>query len=328
MNGRIHFFDYHPPVADIREEVLAGLSRRPKRVAPKYFYDQRGSQLFDAITEAPEYYPTRTEVDILESNGSQIADFLGNDCMLMELGSGSSRKIRVLLDALQPAAYVPLDISRSHLLDAATSLAQDYPELEVYAACTDYSSDFELPELPADLPRAAFFPGSSIGNFEPEEAGQLLKRVGRHLGEGGKLLIGVDLKKDKAKLDAAYNDAGNVTAAFNLNLLERINRELEADFRLECFEHLAFFNEDAGRVEMHLRSTREQQVSVAGQPIRFAEGESLHTENSYKYSVEEFQALAEDSGYQAETVWTDEGQLFSVHCLRYRGGLNGKSMHN
>ncbi len=326
MNGRLHFYDYHPAVADIRDEVLAGLARDPKQVAPKYFYDQRGSELFDAITELPEYYPTRTEVDILESNGAQIAEFLGNDCMLVELGSGSSRKIRVLLDALQPAAYVPLDISRSHLLDAATLLARDYPQLEVHAACTDYSSDFELPDLPEHLPRAAFFPGSSIGNFEPEEAAALLKRVGRHLGEGGKLLIGVDLKKDTARLNAAYNDARQLTAAFNLNLLERINRELEADFRLDHFEHLAFFNEQMGRIEMHLRSTRDQQVNVAGQPIRFAAGESMHTESSYKYSVEEFQALAAGSGFEIEQVWTDDDQLFSVHCLRYSGRLNGETL--
>jgi dimethylhistidine N-methyltransferase len=319
MNGHLHFYDYHPPVADIRDEVLAGLSRRPKQIAPKYFYDRRGSQLFDAITELPEYYPTRTELDILENNGERIAEFLGNDCMLMELGSGSSRKIRVLLDALQPAAYVPMDISRSHLLESATTLARDYPELEVHAACTDYSGDFELPELPEHLPRAAFFPGSSIGNFEPDEARALLQRVGRHLGRDGKLLIGVDLKKDKATLQAAYNDTGQVTAAFNLNLLERINRELQADFQLERFEHLAFFNERKGRIEMHLRSTEYQQVNIAGRTIRFAQGESLHTENSYKYSIDEFQSLASESGYVAERVWTDDGELFSVHCLRYAG---------
>lgn len=319
MNGQIQFYDYHPPVADIRDEVLAGLSGRPKRIAPKYFYDRRGSQLFDAITELPEYYPTRTELGILESNGEQIAEFLGNDCMLMELGSGSSRKIRVLLDALQPAAYVPMDISRSHLLEAATTLARDYPQLEVHAACTDYSGDFDLPELPDDLPRAAFFPGSSIGNFEPDDARALLQRVGRHLGSDGKLLIGVDLKKDKATLDAAYNDARRVTAAFNLNLLQRINRELGADFRLDRFEHLAFFNEQQGRVEMHLRSKQAQHIKVAGQTIGFAQDESLHTENSYKYSIAEFQSLAADSGYLAEQVWTDEAELFSVHCLRYNG---------
>jgi len=322
MNGRIHFYDYHPPVADIRAEVLEGLGKRPKQISPKYFYDQRGSQLFDAITDLPEYYPTRAELDILHSNGAQIAEFLGDDCVLMELGSGSSRKIRVLLDALQPAAYVPLDISRDHLLESATALANDYPQLEVHAACTDYSSDFELPELPAELPRAAFFPGSSIGNFEPADACALMRRVGAHLGYGGCLLIGVDLKKDNAILHAAYNDAQQLTAAFNLNLLQRINRELDGDFDLERFEHRAFFNEQAGRIEMHLVSMTSQKVRVAGSAIGFAAGEAMHTENSYKYDIDEFQALAVESGFTAERVWTDEQRLFSVHCLRCTQTLN------
>ncbi|MCG6864007.1 MAG: L-histidine N(alpha)-methyltransferase [Thiogranum sp.] len=322
MNGSIHFYDYHPPVADIKAEVLGGLSKRPKQIPPKYFYDQRGSQLFDAITELPEYYPTRTELNILEANGEQIAEFLGDDCLLMELGSGSSRKIRVLLDALRPAAYVPLDISRDHLLSSAKALAKDYPHLDVHAACTDYSTEFELPELPGQLRRAAFFPGSSIGNFEPAEACALMRRVGAHLGQDGRLLIGVDLKKDNAILHAAYNDAQRLTAAFNLNLLQRINRELGGDFDLERFEHRAFFNEQAGRVEMHLLSRGPQQVMVAGSPIAFAAGESLHTENSYKYDIAEFQALAASSGFVAERVWTDDQQLFSVHCLRWAPRLN------
>ncbi|MGD8674009.1 MAG: L-histidine N(alpha)-methyltransferase [Thiogranum sp.] len=322
MNGSIHFYDYHPPVADIKAEVLGGLSKRPKHIPPKYFYDQRGSQLFDAITELPEYYPTRTELNILEANGGQIAEFLGDDCLLLELGSGSSRKIRVLLDALRPAAYIPLDISRDHLLDSAKALAKDYPHLEVHAACTDYSADFALPDLPRHLPRAAFFPGSSIGNFEPADACALMRRVGGHLGHDGRLLIGVDLKKDNAILHAAYNDTQQLTAAFNLNLLQRINRELDGDFDLERFEHQAFFNERAGRVEMHLLSKIPQQVMVAGSPITFAAGESLHTENSYKYDIAEFQALAASSGFVAERVWTDDQQLFSVHCLRWAPRVN------
>lgn len=316
MDTAVRFYDYHPPAADLEAEVLQGLNSQPKRLSPKYFYDKRGSQLFDAITELPEYYPTRTELSILQDNGDDIARFLGDECMLLELGSGSSRKIRVLLDALQPAAYVPLDISREHLIGSAKALAQDYPQLEVHAACTDYSSDFEVPDLPRHLSRAAFFPGSSIGNFEPEEASALLARVKSHLGEDGKLLIGVDLKKDNEILHAAYNDAQKITAAFNLNLLERFNRELGADFDLQQFEHHAFFNEDAGRVEMHLVSCAEQQVTIAGRAVHFAAGESLHTENSYKYTIEEFQALAEDSGFLAERVWTDQAGLFSVHCLR------------
>ncbi|MFC1773020.1 L-histidine N(alpha)-methyltransferase [Pseudomonadota bacterium] len=316
MAGKVHFYDYHPPVADFRAEVLDGLAQTPKRISPKYFYDQRGSELFDAITELPEYYPTRTELGILEDKGEAIADFLGDECMLVELGSGSSRKIRTLLDALEPAAYVPLDISRDHLLGSARALAADYPDLEVHAACTDYSGDFQLPDLPPHLPRVAFFPGSSIGNFEPDDASQLLARLGRHLGEDGKLLIGVDLKKHNHILHAAYNDTQQVTAAFNLNLLERMNRELEADFDVELFEHQAYFNDDAGRIEMHLMSRIDQTISVAGAQVDFTAGETLHTESSYKYSIKEFQALAEASGFVADQVWTDEQQLFSVHCLR------------
>jgi dimethylhistidine N-methyltransferase len=316
MAGTVHFYDFHPPAADFRTEVLAGLTQTPKRVSPKYFYDQRGSELFEAITELPEYYPTRTELGILQDKGEAIAEFLGDECMLVELGSGSSRKIRTLLDTLEPAAYVPLDISRDHLLGSARALVADYPDLEVHAACTDYSNDFQLPELPEHLQRVAFFPGSSIGNFEPDDASRLLMRLGRHLGEDGKLLIGVDLKKHNHILHAAYNDAQQVTAAFNLNLLERMNRELEADFDIDLFEHQAFFNDDAGRIEMHLMSCIEQTVSVAGTQIDFTAGETLHTESSYKYSIEEFHALAKASGFVAEQVWTDEQQLFSVHCLR------------
>lgn len=318
MAGTVHFYDYHPPVADFRAEVLDGLTQTPKRISPKYFYDQRGSELFDAITELPEYYPTRTELGILQDKGEAIAEFLGDECMLVELGSGSSRKIRTLLDALEPAAYVPLDISRDHLLGSARALAADYPDLEVHAACTDYSGDFQLPDLPAHLPRVAFFPGSSIGNFEPDDASRLLARLGRHLGGNGKLLIGVDLKKHNHILHAAYNDSQQVTAAFNLNLLERMNRELEADFDIDLFKHRAYFNDDAGCIEMHLMSSIDQTVSVAGERVGFAAGETLHTESSYKYSIEEFHALAEASGFVADEVWTDEQQLFSVHCLRYQ----------
>ncbi len=316
MAGTVRFYDFHPPVADFRAEVLDGLAQTPKRVSPKYFYDQRGSELFEAITELPEYYPTRTELGILQDRGEAIAEFLGEECMLVELGSGSSRKIRTLLDAVEPAAYVPLDISRDHLLSSAKALAADYPELEVHAACTDYSNDFQLPELPEHLPRAAFFPGSSIGNFEPDDASRLLARLGRHLGEDGKLLIGVDLKKQNHILHAAYNDSRQVTAAFNLNLLERTNRELEADFDIDLFEHQAYFNDDAGRIEMHLVSQVDQAVNVGGAQVDFTAGETLHTESYYKYSIDEFHALAEAGGFVADQVWTDEQNLFSVHCLR------------
>ena len=315
----VNFHDFHPVLADFRDEVLNGLSQPTKVLSPKFFYDKRGSELFDAITELPEYYPTRTEMAILEQHADDMADLLGRECLLLELGSGSSRKIRLLLDALRPIVYMPLDISKEHLLGSAAALAADYPAIEVHAACADYSVEFPLPECSSHLPRAAFFPGSSIGNFEPVEATGLLARVGAHLGVGGRLLIGVDLKKDSARLEAAYDDARQVTAEFNLNLLRRINRELAGNFDLSGFRHRALYNADLGRVEMHLVSVRDQTVTVAEHEFSFSAGETIHTENSYKYRTDEFQSLARAAGFDAEQVWTDADELFSVHCLHYRG---------
>jgi dimethylhistidine N-methyltransferase len=317
MNASVHFYDYHPEPADMRAEVIKGLSEGQKRIAPKFFYDRRGSQLFDAITELPEYYPTRTEIGILRSHGAEMADLVGRGALLVELGSGSSLKIRVLLNALQPSVYVPVDISREHLLESATDLAGSFPGLEVHAACADYSVPFDLPVEPHGDGRAAFFPGSSIGNFDPGEAFRFLQRVGALVGSGGKLLIGVDLVKDAETLRAAYNDARGITADFNLNLLRRINRELGADFDLSLFEHDAFFNEREKRIEMHLVSRAVQNVRVAGRRFTFQEGESIHTENSYKYTVEGFRSLAREAGFEAERCWTDPNRLFSVHCLRF-----------
>ncbi|MEA3274992.1 MAG: L-histidine N(alpha)-methyltransferase [Pseudomonadota bacterium] len=319
MTAQIHFYDLHPEPADMRAEVLDGLSRPQKRISPKFFYDQQGSRLFDAITELPEYYPTRTEIRILERHGAEMAELVGREALLVELGSGSSLKIRVLLEALKPAVYMPVDISRNHLLESARALASSFPGLEVHAACADYSSPFDLPVDVNGAERAAFFPGSSIGNFDPGEARRFLERIGTLLGPGGKLLVGVDLIKDAALLNAAYNDAQGVTADFNLNLLKRINRELGADFDLDAFRHWAYYNDTESRVEMHLVSRGEQRVQVAGEGFQFGEGESIHTENSYKYSVDGFHALAGDAGFEPERLWTDEDGLFSVHCLRFRG---------
>ena len=316
---RVHFLDLHPPPADIRTEVLAGLASAQKRIPPKFFYDAAGSQLFDAICELPEYYPTRTEIGILRRDGADMAALLGRNALLVELGSGSSLKIRVLLEALRPAVYMPVDISREHLLHSARSLAETFPDLEVHAVCGDYSRPLPLPLADHDHPRAAFFPGSSIGNFEPPQAERFLRRVGAMLGPGGRLLIGVDLLKDRRVLEAAYNDADGVTAEFNLNLLRRINRELDGDFDLGTFRHDAFFNVAEDRIEMHLISTRAQRVQVAGETFGFREGESIHTECSYKYSIDGFQALARRAGFEPERVWTDPVPLFSVHCLAFRG---------
>lgn len=314
----VKFYDLHPPLADFKQEVLEGLKAKSKYLSPKFFYDKQGSELFNQITKLPEYYPTNTEITLLDTHQSEMVGLLGENCVLIELGSGSSHKIRTLLTALEPAAYVPMDISKQHLLDSANILAEDYPDLSIHAVCADYSTDFELPYRPDDLPHAAFFPGSSIGNFEPDQAQALLARTARLLGQGGRLLIGVDLKKDQQILHDAYNDAQGVTAAFNLNLLKRINEELGGNFVIENFKHDAFYNADLGRVEMHLVSKMAQKITIDGHVFSFDRGESIHTESSYKYSVSEFQQLAEKAGYAVNTVWTDEQNLFSVHCFQVK----------
>lgn len=314
----IFFHDYHPDPSDLRAEVVAGLARPRKQLSPKLFYDAEGSKLFDAICELPEYYPTRTEIAILREHGVEMAQRLGREALLVELGSGSSLKIRVLLEALLPAVYMPVDISSEHLQQSAQALAATFPKLEVRAVCADYSAPFELPVDDHTHPRAVFFPGSSIGNFEPADAKRLLHRVGAILGAEGKLLIGVDLIKDRERLERAYNDAAGLTAAFNMNLLSRINRELGGEFNLDQFRHDAFFNAELSRIEMHLLSTCEQEVAVAGETFVFRAGETIHTECSHKYSVASFHALAGRAGFRPEQVWTDPEQLFSVHCLVYR----------
>jgi dimethylhistidine N-methyltransferase len=312
----IQFHDLHPTPADFEREVLAGLRRRPRSIPPKFFYDERGSQLFDAITETPEYYPTRAEIEILRARADEIAGHVGTGSLLVEPGGGSCAKVRILLEGLQPVAYVPMDISRDHLRMAAEQVAADFPWLEVHAAHTDFTQTMALPPTAPDAPRVAFFPGSSIGNFDPDAAVDFLAAVAELVGPGGFLLIGVDLRKEKALLDAAYDDAQGFTAAFNLNLLERINRELGADFDLAAWRHRAGYNEQAGRVEMHLLSTRDQRVTVAGEVFGFSSGETIHTENSYKYGIDEFQGLARRAGMGPVGVWTDRQGLFSVHLLR------------
>ncbi len=325
-HSRVTLYDHHPTPADLRAEVLQGLSQTQKCLSPKFFYDRKGSRLFDAITELPEYYPTRTEIGILREHGAAMAELIGKGRVLIELGSGSSLKIQILLAALGPAVYVPVDISKDHLLASASTLAERFPWLSIRAVCADYSGPFDLPLEPDWDARAAFFPGSSIGNFEPAQAQALLERVGEVLGPGGRLLIGVDLVKDRAVLEAAYNDSGGVTADFNRNLLARINREIQGDFDLDAFEHRAFFNPDPdprspagpGRIEMHLVSNRGQRVRIGHRTIAFRAGESIHTENSYKYDLPGFGRLAADARFVTEQVWTDQGSLFSVHCLRVR----------
>jgi dimethylhistidine N-methyltransferase len=312
------FFDLHPDTGDMREEVLAGLRHTAKSLPPKLFYDQIGSELFERITGLPEYYPTRTEIAILEARGPEIARLAGDDCLLIEYGSGASRKVRILLDALGGRChYLAIDISKQHLIESTAQLAAEYPGIGAFAVCADYTRPFALPPeaLTAAGRRIVFYPGSTIGNFTPAEAKEFLTNTARQVGPQGGLLIGVDLKKDPAKLNAAYNDSQGVTAQFNRNLLSHINRSLGANFEVSSFRHRAFYNEHAGRIEMHLVSRRDHTVTVAGEAIHFGEGESIHTENSYKYSIEEFRQLAGESGFRPQEVWTDAGSLFSVHYM-------------
>lgn len=313
--AEVYFHDYAPEQSDFLEDVIDGLRNNQKSISPKYFYNQRGSELFDEICKQPEYYPTRTEVSILQDNAEAIAELIGPNCVLIELGSGVSEKIRLLFDVLSPASYLGIDISKDFLLLSTKRLARDYPDLEVHAVCADFSQQLELPEQCLSDKHVAFFPGSSIGNFEPDDAVRLLKEVASMVGRGGKFLIGVDLKKDKSTLSDAYNDAEGVTADFNLNLLARMQNELNVDIDVSQFTHKAFYNEDLGRIEMHLISNSDQVIVVDGEDFVFAENETIHTESSYKYHIDEFAKLALKAGFDVEEVWTDESQLFSVQCL-------------
>ena len=310
------FYDYHPVQANLHDEVLRGLSRPARSIPPKFFYDERGSQLFDGICGTPEYYPTRTELSILERNIDDISQCVGCECILVEPGSGSSEKVRMLLDDVRPQAYVPMDISKEYLLAASEQLALEYPWLDIHATCIDFTRTMTIPVGDDGSRTVAFFPGSSIGNFEPDDAIGFLKNIAAIVRPRGGLLIGVDLKKEPGILNAAYNDAQGVTAEFNLNLLHRINRELDANFDVTKFDHHAFYNDSAGRIEMHLVSTETQEIKINGDTFRFAVGESIHTENSYKYSVDEFQSLARHAGFELVHVWMDPNKLFSVHYYR------------
>jgi len=309
----IRFYDYEPEPTDMYAEVVQGLNESPRTIAPKFFYDHEGSRLFDAICGVQEYYPTRTESAIIRNNIHHIAQLIGSGCLLVEPGSGNSQKVRELLDAIQPHAYLPMDISGAYLRKAAQKLALEFPWLEVHAVCADFTESIKLPYRPEAPHRVAFFPGSSIGNFDPQDAVEFLSNISKALRSGGGLLIGVDLKKDEALLNAAYNDNEGMTAAFNLNLLTRINSELDADFDIDKFRHHAFYNKARSRVEMHLISNEAQNVNIGDEQFQFAKEETIHTENSYKYSVDEFQALAKSAGFTPVHVWLDENELFSVH---------------
>ena len=314
----VRFYDQHPPAAQLYREVTEGLRAEPKSIPPKFFYDERGSYLFGEICRLPEYYVTRVEMDILRDCAAELARRIDPRHVIIELGSGDSDKVRILLQALRPLAYVPIDIAQRPLLASAERLKAAFPEVAVHAICADYAKDVTVPSSVPAAPRLVFFPGSTLGNFQPAAAEGFLRRIAGLVGEDGGLLIGIDLKKDRRVLHAAYNDAQGVTAAFNLNLLVRVQSELGAKLAVEGFRHEAYYNEDEGRVEMHLVSRREQEIVINGDRFRFEEGDGICTEYSYKYTVAEFHALAARAGYRCEQVWTDARDLFSVHYLRPR----------
>lgn len=316
MKAAVQFYDELGAEPDLIGELMAGLEARPRAIAPKFLYDARGSELFERICRLPEYYLTRTEVSILKACAADIARRSPPGAVLVELGSGASEKIRLLLDALRPRAYLGIDISRDFLLDATRRLAHDYPWLAVHAACADFSQPLRLTYPPPETARLVFFPGSSIGNFTPAEAVAFLERLHPLVRPGGGLILGVDLQKDPRVIHAAYNDAQGVTAAFIRNVLCRLRGEYGAKVDPDGFSHDARYNEELGRVEINLVSLRDQELRLAGRSFRFAEGERLHTEYSYKYTVAGFQALARLAGYYADAVWTDPRNYFSVHYLR------------
>lgn len=307
----------HAPGADdFRRAVLRGLALPQKRLPSTYFYDAEGARLFTRICLLPEYYLTRIETEILRDNATSVAGLVPEAAVIVEFGSGASEKIGILLDHLErPAAYVPIDVSPSCLREAARRLRGTYPALTIKPVHADFTRPLVLGEHLPVGPRLGFFPGSTIGNFDPEEAIALLRRIAAALGQGCQLIIGVDLKKDVTLLHAAYNDPAGITAAFNLNVLSRANRELGADFRPSQFVHRAPYNRAAGRIEMHLVSQQAQTVHVDGKGFSFCRGETIHTENSYKYSIDDFVGLAAAAGFAVRQTWTDRQRLFSVHLL-------------
>lgn len=297
-----------------RKEVLDGLGRSPKQLPCKYFYDERGSQLFDEICELDEYYLTRTELEIVSRYAGEMGEQIGEGVMLVEYGSGSSTKTRILLDHLiDPVAYAPVDISREHLLKTAEGLAADFPHVEVLPVIADFTSEFELPVSQREPTHAAvYFPGSTIGNFRRATAKRLLGRIASLCGTGGGLLIGIDLQKDIDVIEAAYNDSRGVTDEFNLNILHRINRELDANIDVDRFRHLAFYNADEGRVEIYVVSDVDQTICVADQDFSFSAGERVHTEYSHKYTIDGFAAMASEVGLTLRRHWTDKDELVAV----------------
>jgi dimethylhistidine N-methyltransferase len=311
--GKAHRFDEQ--TSAFASEAIDGLSQHPKRLSPKYFYDATGSELFEQITVLPEYYPTRTELGILRDRASEISAIIPKGAALVEFGAGATTKVRLLLNECGFGAYVPVDISGDFLKAQADALRKDFPGLDIYPVAADFTAPFALPDAVKAMPKVGFFPGSTLGNFEPHEACAFLRSAREILGQGAQMVIGVDLEKDERVLYHAYNDAAGVTARFNLNVLVRINHELGGNFDLSGFTHRAIYNRERHRIEMHLISKKAQTVRVLGRSFSFRAGESIHTESSYKYSIERFTALARGSGWTPLESWTDAESMFSVHVL-------------
>lgn len=313
---KVKFHDNHPGVDDMYQDVLHGFALNPRSIPPKYFYNQQGSRLFDQITRTNDYYPTRTEVSIFQQYKQDIVNLLPEHCVLIEPGGGSYSKVMNFIELLRPNVYVPIDISRDYLQASVHELSKLLPWLNIHAVCDDFTKQLNIPGELSTQSRVVFFPGSSIGNFDPDGVVLYLKNVAELLQNKGQLLIGVDLKKDKTVLEKAYDDSQGITAKFNLNLLERINNELQANFDLQCWQHRAIYNSLLGRIEMHLESMCEQVINIKDDEFYFALGETIHTENSYKYSVQEFVALATQAGLESQHTWIDAQNLFSVHLFR------------
>lgn len=311
----ITYHDYKPETLSFRDAVIDGLSGECKSIPPKFFYDKQGSILFDRICEQPEYYPPSVERKMLARLADEIASLTGTGRVLIEPGAGNATKVRLLLNALRPAAFVPMDISFDYLKSTARELAREYPWLPVHAACVDFTHSLPIPEQAPERPRLLFFPGSSLGNFNPDAAGDYLRLVRNTVGDNGMLLIGVDTKKSESLLNAAYNDAAGITAEFNLNLLHRMRKELDMNCNPENFRHRAFYNSEAGRIEMHLVSRYRQVLRFNGHCFKLEAGESLHTENSYKYTPEEFISMASRSGFRDVRHWVDSDGLFAIYLL-------------
>ncbi len=316
--GVAYFVDRQPRAADFEHAVIAGLRAARKEIPAKFFYDDEGSHIFNRICGTEEYYVTRTEIGLLSDRSDDIRRLAGPGTVVIEYGCGSAAKINLLLDALKdPAEYAAIDISPEHLRFVVEDISARHPGLRVGGICADFTGGFELPsEVGGGGTKLGFFPGSTIGNQTPEEARGFLRRVRENVGDGGALLIGVDLKKDAGRLNRAYNDEAGHTADFNLNLLRRIERELDSEVNVDGFEHHAFYNEGEGRIEMHLRAKSAQRIRIGGETFRFSEGETIHTENSYKYTIGEFARLAAGAGFAVGATWTDAEDLFSIHFLK------------